>query len=156
MEIKEPDSLDAAYDSVAILNEVITSLSKDQKELPCKLFYDEKGSNLFEQISKLDEYYLTRTEISILKDNIEEIAEFLGEKNIIVELGSGSSRKIRLLLDNLKDIAAYIPVDISKNFLIESVEKLSNDYKDLKIIPVVADYTRPFTFPKINLELTKP
>jgi len=144
-----------AEDPDGILNEVIKSLSKKQKELPCKLFYNEQGSKLFEQISELDEYYLTRTEISILNENIDEIADVIGENSVIVELGSGSSRKIRILLDNLKNIAAYVPVDISKNFLIESVEKLAKEYIDLTIIPVVADYTRPFTFPEIRLDFNK-
>ena len=149
------DNLDTTNDQEAMLSEVVRSLSKDKKELPCKLFYDENGSKLFEKISELEEYYLTRTEISILDENIEEIAECIGENTVIVELGSGSSRKIRILLDNLKNIAAYVPVDISENFLFESSEKLAEEYKELKIIPVVADYTRPFTFPEIILNYNR-
>ena len=155
MDTNSSSSLDSSIDQDGILNEVIKSLSKDQKELPCKLFYNEHGSKLFEEISELDEYYLTRTEISILNENIDDIAECIGENTVIVELGSGSSKKIRILLDNLKNVAAYVPVDISENFLIESPKKLSDEYNDLKIIPVVADYTRPFTFPKINLNINR-
>ncbi|MGI9553803.1 MAG: L-histidine N(alpha)-methyltransferase [Thermodesulfobacteriota bacterium] len=155
MHNNNPDGLDSSGDIDGILNEVIKSLSKDQKELPCKLFYNDKGSELFEEISELDEYYLTRTEISILNDNIEEISEYIGKDVIVVELGSGSSRKIRILLDNLKNIVAYVPVDISKNFLIESAERLAREYNDLRIIPLVADYTRPFTFPEIDLDFNR-
>ncbi len=138
-----------------VLQEIIQSLSKSQKELSCKFFYDEYGSKLFEQISELDEYYLTRTEISILNNNINEISDTVGEEALILELGSGSSRKIRILLDNFKSIAAYIPVDISREFLLESAEKLSGDYKDLKIVPIVADYTRPFTIPEFNIPYSR-
>ena len=102
----------SSENSGTVLNEIIRSLSKSQKELSCKFFYDEKGSELFEQISELDEYYLTRTEISILNKNISDISRAVGEDALILELGSGSSRKIRILLDNLKSIAAYFTVDI--------------------------------------------
>lgn len=137
------------------LTEIIQSLSKSQKELSCKFFYDEHGSKLFEQISELDEYYLTRTEISILNSNINYISEVVGEDALILELGSGSSKKIRILLDNFKSIAAYIPVDISREFLLNSTKQLSEEYSDLKIIPVVADYTRPFTIPKLDINYSK-
>jgi len=148
-DIINPDS------SEGILNEIIHSLSKSQKELSCKFFYDEHGSKLFEQISELEEYYLTRTEISILNNNIKHISGVVGEEALILELGSGSSRKIRILLDNFKSVAAYIPVDISRDFLLHSAGKLSKDYSDLQIIPVVADYTRPFTIPEFEIPYSK-
>ena len=141
--------------SDSVLKEIIQSLSKSQKELSCKFFYDEHGSKLFEQISELDEYYLTRTEISILNDNINEISGDVGEDALILELGSGSSRKIRILLDNFKSVAAYFPVDISREFLLYSAEQLSRDYGDLKIIPIIADYTRPFTIPGHDIPYNK-
>ena len=145
----------SSENSGTVLNEIIRSLSKSQKELSCKFFYDEKGSELFEQISELDEYYLTRTEISILNNNISDISRAVGEDALILELGSGSSRKIRILLDNLKSIAAYFPVDISREFLLHSVEKLSADYGELKIVPIFADYTRPFTIPEHDIPHSK-
>lgn len=148
-EIAVSDSLEG------ILNEIIQSLSKSQKELSCKFFYDEHGSKLFEQISELEEYYLTRTEISILNNNIKQISDAVGIKVLILELGSGSSRKIRILLDNFKSVAAYIPVDISKKFLLHSAGRLSKEYSDLKIIPVIADYTRPFTIPEFKMPYSK-
>jgi dimethylhistidine N-methyltransferase len=141
--------------SEGILNEIIQSLGKSQKELSCKFFYDERGSMLFEQISELEEYYLTRAEISILNNNIKHISDAVGEKVLILELGSGSSRKIRILLDNFKSVAAYIPVDISREFLLRSSGKLSKEYSDLKIIPIVADYTKPFTIPEFEIPYSK-
>jgi len=137
------------------IKEIVQSLSKAQKELSCKFFYDEYGSRLFEQISELEEYYLTRTEISILNNNIKYISDAVGEDALILELGSGSSRKIRILLDNFKSVAAYIPVDISRDFLLKSSNQLSEDYSNLKIIPIVADYTRPFTIPELKISFSK-
>lgn len=133
-----------------ILYEVIYGLTKSKKELPSKLFYDENGSNLFDEITRLREYYLTRTEMQIMEDNIEEIGSLLGEGTALVELGSGSSRKIRLLLDNIPGLAAYIPIDISEEHLMNSVKTLSIDYPELEIVPLVADYTKDFQLPKIS------
>ena len=131
-----------------ILEEIIEGLSKPQKTLPSKLFYDERGSKLFDDICKLDEYYLTRTEIKIMRDNINEIAACIGEKKILLELGSGSSIKIRLLIDHLKELSAYIPVDISEEHLIKSSRILKDDYPELEVIPIVADYTQWFDLPE--------
>ncbi len=133
-----------------ILREVLNGLTKPVKELPCKLFYDERGSNLFDEITILDEYYPTRTEMQILEENIAEIGGLLGEGTVLIELGSGSSRKIRLLLDNIPGLAAYIPIDISREQLINSADKLSGDYPEIEIIPLVADYTNEFNLPEIN------
>ena len=142
-------------DKEVMINEIIRSLRKSPKEISCKYFYDEYGSELFEQISDLKEYYLTRTEISILKSNIEDISEIIGENSLILELGSGSSRKIRILLDNLKSIAAYIPVDISRDFLLNSVKQLSEEYTGLNIVPLVADYTQRFDIPDLDIDWSK-
>ncbi len=133
-----------------IIQEVLEGLSKPVKELPSKLFYDELGSKLFDEITKLKEYYPTRTEMKIMEDNIEEIGSLLGEGTVLVELGSGSSKKIRLLLENIPGLAAYIPIDISKEHLLHSTEILSGDYPELEIIPFVADYTKDFILPEIG------
>ena len=133
-----------------ILSEVLSGLSKKTKHLPSKLFYDKKGSKLFDRICKLDEYYLTRTEIKIMQDNIEEMGALLGEGTLLIELGSGSSIKIRLLLDHIPGLAGYIPVDISEQHLIESAEILNKDYPEINIYPLVADYTKMFEIPKIE------
>lgn len=133
-----------------ILYEVLYGLTKPNRELPSKLFYDEKGSTLFDEITRLQEYYPTRTEMQIMEDNIEDIGNLLGDGTVLVELGSGSSRKIRLLLDHIPGLAAYIPIDISEEHLMNSVKKLSDDYSNLDIIPLVADYTKDFRLPEIK------
>jgi len=134
-----------------LLSEVINGLSKSQKSLPSKLFYDEKGSKLFDEICELEEYYLTRTETKIMNDNIEEMASHIGDECILVELGSGSSIKIRFLIDNLPTLAAYIPVDISSNHLLNSTDDLKSDHPDLVVYPLIADYTKYFSLPDISI-----
>lgn len=138
-----------------LLEEIIEGLSKSQKELPSKLFYDKKGSSLFDEICELDEYYLTRTETSIMSENIEDICSVLGENCLLIELGSGSSKKIRLLLTGLESSAGYVPIDISEEHLLNSVRTLASDYPSLKIFPVSADYTQPFSLPNIDSTPTK-
>jgi L-histidine Nalpha-methyltransferase len=127
-----------------LLAEVLEGLQKSQKELPCKLFYDERGSTLFDQICELEEYYLTRTEMAIMNKYIAEISAHLGKRCLLIEFGSGSSLKIRLLLDHLKEPAGYVPIDISAKHLMRSVTALAEDYPQIKIVPVFADYTQPF------------
>ena len=138
-----------------ILAEITEGMLKPQKELPSKLFYDKTGSALFDQITNLEEYYLTRTEVAIMNDKIEHIAETLGEDCLLIELGSGSSKKIRLLLENLKNPAAYIPIDISEEHLLSSAKTLARDYPELRIMPVYADYTKSFNIPKLNFPYSK-
>jgi dimethylhistidine N-methyltransferase len=133
-----------------ILEEIIDGLRKSPKRLPTKLFYDEKGSQLFDKICELDEYYPTRTELKILDDNIEEITSYFGDDCVLVELGSGSSVKIRLLIDHLPTLAVYVPVDISSEHLVYSAECLKADHPGLRIYPLVADYTKQFVLPKIS------
>src|SRR5712692_1956 len=108
-----------------LLAEVLEGLQKPRKELPCKLFYDERGSALFDQICELEEYYLTRTEMVIMNKYIGEISVLLGRRCLLVEFGSGSSLKIRLLLDHLKEPAGYVPIDISAEHLVKSVTALA-------------------------------
>jgi len=132
-----------------MFEEVVEGLRRPQKMIPSKFFYDERGSELFEEITRLDEYYPTRTETRILEDHIEEIAEVVGEQSVIVELGSGNSTKTRLLLDHMSDISAYVPVEISEEYLMKTVRSLKDEYPDLSIKPVCADYTKPFRIPPI-------
>lgn len=134
-----------------LLAEVLEGLQKPQKEIPCKLFYDEKGSALFDAICEVDEYYLTRTEMWIMNQYIEEISTFLRNNCLLIELGSGSSKKIRLILDHLEDPAAYVPIDISVTHLMKSVRTLAEDYPQIKIVPVYADFTKPFDLPNLHL-----
>ncbi|GJQ62203.1 MAG: dimethylhistidine N-methyltransferase [Melioribacteraceae bacterium] len=130
-----------------VLEEIVDGLSHRQKQLPSKLFYDEKGSALFDKICRLEEYYPTRTELMLMKDNITDIINSLGENIHFVEFGSGSSLKTRLLLSNMEKISTYVPIDISEEHLFKTVESLNQRYPDLKIVPVAADYTKPFSLP---------
>lgn len=130
-----------------MLKEVVVNLSRAQKELPSKYFYDKRGSGLFEEICSLEEYYLTDAEISIMKNYIDDISEVIGTGIELIELGSGSSTKTRLLLDHLENIGTYFPVDISGDFLGESIRQLRSEYPGLQIIPVIADYTQNFQLP---------
>ena len=128
---------------------VLAGLSQEPKTLPCKFFYDVRGSALFEQICDVPEYYLTRTEIGILETYAGAIAAQLGAHCRLVELGSGSSRKVRILLEALEMPAAYVPVDISREHLREAAARLAADFPDLSVIAVCADYTRPFPLPPL-------
>ena len=130
--------------------DVLRGLSAPHKELPCKYFYDERGSRLFERICTLPEYYPTRTELAILGRDGREMAERLGPHSLLVEFGSGSSVKTRALLDRLETPAAYIPVDISREQLLASARALIRDYPDLEVRPVCADFTLPFEIPAVS------
>lgn len=125
-------------------DDVLRGLKKKDKSLPSKYFYDERGSELFEEICTLEEYYLTDAEMEILQNYSDEIAEAVGPNCLIIEFGSGSSTKTRLLLKELNNIAGYVPVDISQDFLLDEAKKLRKDFPDLDISPVAADYTKPF------------
>ena len=131
-----------------MLAEVIEGLSSHPRTLPCKYFYDARGSALFDQICELEEYYPTRTEISILKQHAAEISQTIGPGALVVEPGSGNSRKVRLLLDALESPAGYVPLDISGEHLVEAANKLAHDYTDLPIWPVCADFNQSIAVPK--------
>jgi dimethylhistidine N-methyltransferase len=127
--------------------EVLQGLMKPQKELPSKFLYDETGSKLFDQICELEEYYPTRTELGIMEQNSTEIAALFGPNCFLIEYGSGSSIKTRWLLDALPQPSAYVPVDISKEHLLNSVQNLKNSYPAVEMLPVCADYTGYFELP---------
>ena len=127
--------------------DVLAGLRRDEKRLQCKYFYDERGSALFEQICELEEYYLTRTELAIMRQFADEMAASLGEGLMLVEYGSGSSLKTRLLLERLPDPAAYVPVDISREHLAASARELSQSYPHVEVLPVCADFTQNFDLP---------
>jgi len=139
-----------AYGADTALEEVLSGLSQTPKRLPCKLFYDTRGSTLFERICDLDQYYLTRTELGILRDNIDEIATRIGSGRILVEYGSGASIKTRLLLDSLAAVAAYIPIDICQSALLASKLALAKAYPNLPIVPVCGDYTGQLDLPLLT------
>ncbi len=125
----------------AFLRDVLDGLSRTPKALPSKYFYDARGSELFERITELPEYYPTRTELAILEAHAGEMAAAVGPGAVLIEYGSGSSRKIRLLLDRLAEPAAYVPVDISAEHLRAAADEVRRDYPGLRVEPVAADYT---------------
>ena len=132
----------------AFLDDVREGLSRPQKALSPKYFYDAAGSDLFEKITRLPEYYPTRTEIGILDGRGPEIAALLPAGAALVEFGSGSTVKLRRLLRHLDKLAAYVPVDVSGEFLRAQAETLSADFPHLRVEPVVADFTRDFDLPE--------
>jgi dimethylhistidine N-methyltransferase len=126
--------------------EVIAGLSRPQKTLHPKFLYDETGSKLFEDITRLPEYYPTRTELGIFDDNLPVLARHVSEGSCLVEYGSGSSLKIRKVLGALQP-AAYVPVDISREHLVDMAKELAGDFPDLAIYPTCADFTAAFALP---------
>jgi dimethylhistidine N-methyltransferase len=127
--------------------EVVAGLSESPRSIPSKYFYDEAGSVLFDEITRLDEYYLTRTETLVMERHAAEMAAEIGPGALIVEPGSGSSEKTRLLLDHLEAPAAYVPVDISGDYLHTAADKLRREHEGLTVLPLVADFTEPLELP---------
>lgn len=141
-----PNAAPAAR-STAFYQDVVAGLSLRPKRLPCKYFYDARGSLLFDRICELDEYYLTRTETAILEAAVGEIRDAVCKRPVLFELGSGSSVKTRILLDTL-DVQAYVPMDISGDHLGHVARSLRASYPELPVFPLEADYTRPFGLPE--------
>ena len=133
-------------------SDILDGLSQDQKQLSPKYFYDETGSRLFDQICDLPEYYLTRTELGIMREHVEAITRLMGPRASIIELGSGSSLKTRILLDHVEEPAAYVPVDISRDHLLKTAGCLADDYPEIEILPVCADFTQSFELPEPAVE----
>ena len=131
----------------AFAGDVIGDLSQHPKKLSPKYFYDAAGSELFEQITVLPEYYPTRTELGILRGRGREIADIIPKGAALVEFGAGATTKVRLLLENC-DFGAYVPVDISGDFLNAQADALRKDFPALDIHPVAADFTAPFALPE--------
>jgi dimethylhistidine N-methyltransferase len=127
--------------------DVIAGLTARPKRLSPKYFYDQIGAQLFEDITALPEYYLTRCELQILRERAPDIARFFPADSALIEFGSGSSKKVRILLAATPTIAAYVPVDISSQMLIQEAEELRRDYPRLAVLPVEADFTQPFSLP---------
>ncbi|MCG6869647.1 MAG: L-histidine N(alpha)-methyltransferase [Gammaproteobacteria bacterium] len=126
--------------------EVLGGLSRSPRHIPPKFFYDREGSRLFDAITELPEYYPTVTEIRILRQHGKEIAAHVGRDALLLELGSGSSRKIRTLLDALAP-AVYMPIDISREHLMASAQDLSASYPALEVHAACADYSSHFALP---------
>jgi dimethylhistidine N-methyltransferase len=144
--------LDLHPETASFRDDVLAGLRAPVKNLPPKYFYDERGSLLFERITRLPEYYLTRTEISILESHAKDLARLMGNRWELVELGSGSSRKTRILLDAASGVGSYVPVDIARDALRVAVNGIAAEYPDIRVLGVCADYTRPFSFGRLDAE----
>ena len=127
--------------------DVLHGLAQTPKRIPSKYFYDARGSQLFEEICAQPEYYLTRTELAILEENAAAIASAIGPRALLVEYGSGAGIKTRLLLDALEQPVGYVPVEISRSALDASVENLSEEFPEVDMLPVSADFTQPVDLP---------
>jgi dimethylhistidine N-methyltransferase len=145
--LRRPVEADAAEADSSFARDVIAGLTARPKRLSPKYFYDQAGAQLFEDITALPEYYLTRCELEILRERAPEMARFFPPGSALIEFGSGSSKKVRILLAAAPTIAAYIPVDISSEMLVQEAEELRRDYPRLAVLPVEADFTRPFSLP---------
>lgn len=130
-----------------LLQEILEGLQSAQPTLPCKLFYDERGSQLYDQITELDVYYPFAAEVDILQRHGQDIAAALGEGALVVEYGSGSSVKTRLLLDALRHCAGYIPIDISREHLLAAAGETASRYPQLQVDPLCADFTATIDLP---------
>ena len=128
-------------------DEVLSGLSKSPRRLPYKFFYDEQGAELFQQICDLPEYYITRTEIEILRLHGSEMANALGPEIELIGLGTGAGTKTRILLEELREPRVYVPIDISKEQLDRSAARFRKMFPNLQILPVAADYLEPFELP---------
>jgi dimethylhistidine N-methyltransferase len=131
-------------------SEILNGLKSSPKSISPKYFYDQKGSELFESITMLREYYPTRTELFILNKYKNDIANAAGTDSALIEFGSGSSEKVRTLLEAMPELKEYVPIDISKDFLYQSARALSMEYPDLNVHAVSADYTAKFEMPKLE------
>jgi dimethylhistidine N-methyltransferase len=138
----------------AFASDVLDGLSAHPKRLPPKYFYDATGSELFEQITLLPEYYPTRTELGILRDYGSDISTIVPKDSALVEFGAGATTKVRLLLKNCA-FGAYVPVDISGDFLKAQANTLRKDFPGLAVYPVAADFTAPFTLPEAIAAMPK-
>ena len=127
--------------------EVLQGLSRPSKTLPCRFFYDVRGSELFETITRLPEYYPTRAETAILKAHAKEMADGVPDGGVLVEFGSGSSLKTELLLERLPRLGAYVPVDVSQSALADAGRRLAARFPHIDVRPIVADFSYPVALP---------
>ncbi len=141
--------LDLASEAASFREAVLEGLARRPKAVPCKFLYDARGSDLFERICGLEEYYPTRTEKAIMQAHGAAMAEAIGPRALVIEYGSGSSDKTRLLLDALEAPAGYVPIDISRSALEQAARRLARRYPALPVRPVCADYTEALTLPDL-------
>jgi L-histidine N-alpha-methyltransferase len=149
-ELQSPAGVVRSYNFLppddSFLEDVLMGLARPQKTLPAKYFYDRRGCELFEQICDLPEYYPTRTELAIMQDHLDEMVKFLGPECQLIEFGSGSSRKTRLLIERLQP-ALYVPIDIARTAIHAAAADLARVFPWLNINCICADYTRELALP---------
>ena len=136
-----------APEQAAFAADVVAGLTAMPKRLPPKYFYDHAGSELFERITQLPEYYPTRSELAILEQHSADIARLIPPAAALIEFGSGASLKTRIVLRTAKDVAAYVPVDISAEFIDRQAQDLRREFPKVAILPGAADFSRPFRLP---------
>ena len=141
---------DHAAEEESFLDAVLEGLSRPERAIPCRFLYDARGSALFDEICDLPEYYPTRTETRILKASAAEVARRVGPAAQLIELGSGSSIKVRILLEAFQDPAAYIAVDVSREHLRSAASRLAADFPRLEVAAICADYAAPFPLPELG------
>ena len=142
MDLGQPDRIDPLFAA-----DVIAGLSSPTKHLPCRWFYDARGSELFERITELPEYYPTRCEIEILNEMAAFGGDIRREGTLLVEFGSGSSRKTEILIGALSGLAAYMPIDVSATALAEAERRLNRRFPALRVLPILGDFADPISFP---------
>ncbi len=135
--------------SISFRDDVLRGLALKQKTIPAKYFYDDRGSELFEAICDLPEYYPTRTELHLMRRYASEMAQLIGPQSLLIEYGSGASTKTRILIEAARP-AAYMPIDISRGLLMATAEELVDAYQDLHVVAVCADYSKPFRLPDFS------
>ena len=143
---------DFAVTRAAARAEIRSDLLRTPPSISPKFFYDRVGSDLFDQITRTPEYYLTATEIAIIENNLEEIAAGIGPRAVLAEIAAGSARKARIVLRGLDTPAAYAPVDIAEETLAGQAAAVRRDFPDLKVIPVAADFSRDFALPAFHFD----
>ena len=130
-----------------IIKEVLAGLSLSQKTIDAKFLYDKRGSEIFEEICRLPEYYPTRAESLILRRYSKDMAKIIGRDALIIEPGSGNGQKVRSILRSLKQVRGYVPIEISRDILLRMTEELHEEFPELKVLPVCADFTQDMDLP---------
>jgi len=143
----EPVPQPRAPANIDFARALLSGLRAERKSIPCRFLYDARGSELFEEITRLPEYYPTRTETRILKQCAPDIAAANEPGTVLIEFGSGSSTKTEILLETLRDLKAYVPLDISPAAISEASERLTTRFPELRIDPVIGDFSRPVKLP---------
>jgi dimethylhistidine N-methyltransferase len=140
-------SIKETSDAREVAGDIITGLSATPPRLPSKYFYDETGSVLFDQICTLPEYYPTRTETGILRDNISSVCDAIGTGSLLIEPGCGSCDKTRILLEHHDDLAGFVPIDISGDYLKSIAGDIQEQHPGLSVQPLALDFMQPFELP---------